>query len=252
MIYATGDTHCPIDIRKLNTKNFPQQREMTKQDYVIIVGDAGIYWNNLIDASEKYWIKWLNNKNFTTLFIDGNHENHAKLKSGFLAQEILNIKPSFMDYTVDDGYKIVSKFGGYVGKLSDSIYHLRRGEIYVIDGVKFFVMGGAESIDRADRIEGKNWWSEEIPNHREFYYGLDNLDKYDRRVDYVLGHTAPNYIVGKYLYNNDCGKCDPVTKYFDRVVEIVQFKKMFFGHFHKDILFDNKFHCLYNEIVRVV
>ena len=29
MIYITGDTHIPIDIKKLNTKNFPDQRELT-------------------------------------------------------------------------------------------------------------------------------------------------------------------------------------------------------------------------------
>lgn len=42
MIYITGDTHCSIDIRKLNIKNFPEQRNMTKSDYVIIAGDFGV------------------------------------------------------------------------------------------------------------------------------------------------------------------------------------------------------------------
>ena len=28
---------------------------------------------------EKYWLDWLDKKPFTTLFIDGNHENHDRL-----------------------------------------------------------------------------------------------------------------------------------------------------------------------------
>lgn len=42
MIYITGDIHCPIDVSKLNTKQFPKQKIMTKEDYVIICGDVGL------------------------------------------------------------------------------------------------------------------------------------------------------------------------------------------------------------------
>ena len=45
MIYITGDTHIPVDIQKLSTKRFPEQKEMTKSDYVIICGDFGGVWD---------------------------------------------------------------------------------------------------------------------------------------------------------------------------------------------------------------
>ena len=67
MIYVAGDTHTPIDIRKLNTKNFPEQKKMTKDDYLIILGDAGFLWENIMDKLELYWLNWMANKNFTTL-----------------------------------------------------------------------------------------------------------------------------------------------------------------------------------------
>lgn len=73
MIYVTGDTHANIDISKLNTKNFPQQKSLSKDDYIIVSGDFGLVWDG--SAREIYWQDWLTNKNFTTLFIDGNHEN---------------------------------------------------------------------------------------------------------------------------------------------------------------------------------
>ena len=41
MIYVTGDTHANIDIEKLNTTKFPQQKNLTKDDYLIICGDFG-------------------------------------------------------------------------------------------------------------------------------------------------------------------------------------------------------------------
>ena len=45
MIYITGDTHIPVDIGKLSVKRFPEQKEMTKRDYVIICGDFGGVWD---------------------------------------------------------------------------------------------------------------------------------------------------------------------------------------------------------------
>lgn len=41
MIYVTGDTHGVIDIGKLGFKNFPEGKNLTKNDYVIICGDFG-------------------------------------------------------------------------------------------------------------------------------------------------------------------------------------------------------------------
>ncbi len=43
MIYITGDTHG--DVRRLNSTSFFEQKEMTKDDYVIILGDFGLVWD---------------------------------------------------------------------------------------------------------------------------------------------------------------------------------------------------------------
>ena len=165
MIYVTGDTHIPIDIRKLNVKNFPEQRNMTKNDYLIICGDFGGVWNN--SKEELYWRKWLQEKPFTTLWIDGNHENF----------ELLNT------------FQVQEWKGGKVHFINDSVIHLMRGQVFTIDGLKFFTMGGASSIDKQFRVEGKSWWKEEIPSKEEFDEALDNLDKHKWEVDYVITHT---------------------------------------------------------------
>ena len=79
MIYVTGDTHAEFEHR-FNTRNFPEQKEMTKDDYVIVCGDFGGIWNvGQESRNEKYWLDWFEGRNFTLLFIDGNHENFDRL-----------------------------------------------------------------------------------------------------------------------------------------------------------------------------
>lgn len=43
MIYITGDCHGNFE--RFNSSIFPEQNEMTKDDYVIICGDFGGVWN---------------------------------------------------------------------------------------------------------------------------------------------------------------------------------------------------------------
>ena len=74
MIYITGDCH--QDFRRFKTSIFPEQKEMTKDDYVIICGDFAGVWNKDKESKEETALMdQLNSRYFTTLFIDGNHEN---------------------------------------------------------------------------------------------------------------------------------------------------------------------------------
>ena len=77
MLWITGDLHGSVDIGRLNTRRFPQQRQMTKEDLVLVCGDFGCVWSG--DREDNYWLDWLERKPFTTLFLDGNHENFPLL-----------------------------------------------------------------------------------------------------------------------------------------------------------------------------
>jgi predicted phosphodiesterase len=224
MIYTTGDTHGSLDIDKLNTKNFPQQKTMTKADYVIIAGDFGLIWSN--SKEEKYWLNWLETRNFTTLFVDGNHENFDLLNS----------------------YPVSEWSGGKVHQISDSIYHLMRGQVFVIDGKKIFTFGGAMSIDKAGRTEFKSWWKQEIPSGEEFLEAEANLIKNNRTVDFIITHTAPQGNLILFGINGD--------KYHDPVAKLLtifrgnRFKHWYFGHLHIDKTSGN-FTALYDKIVEM-
>ena len=129
MIYIAGDTHS--DFSRFTEENFPIQTEMTKNDYVIICGDFGGVWTFEKESSrEKDALDWLDSKSFTTLFVDGNHENYTRLYN----------------------YPIEEWKGGKVHKIRDSVLHLMRGEIFDIDNKKIFAFGGAKSHDIQDGI----------------------------------------------------------------------------------------------------
>ena len=134
MIHITGDIHGTISVNKrLNTRNFPQQKQLTKNDYVIIAGDFGLIWDG--SKEDQYWLKWLNKtKPFTTLFIDGNHENFDLLEE----------------------YPVEIWNGGKVHRINDSVIHLMRGQVFEIEGKKIFTFGGAASHDKEYRKEGKS------------------------------------------------------------------------------------------------
>ena len=196
MIYLTGDIHGDHSINKLASSDFPEGKTLTKDDYVIILGDFGLLWKHEPDAQEKYWMKWLTNKPWTTIVVPGNHENWDRI------------------YDLD----ITNKFGSPIRKYNDSIYFMKRGEIYEIEGKTFFNMGGAISIDRDQRILGVSWWNEEIPTEEEFQYGFDNLEKIGWEVDYILGHNTSNYCVDE-MFVPRFKIADPVSNFFDIVVD---------------------------------
>ncbi|MBQ9082370.1 MAG: metallophosphatase family protein [Clostridia bacterium] len=221
MIYVTGDTHIPTDVSKLNTRRFPAQKQLAETDYVIICGDFGGVWNN--DREEYYWRKWLDKKNFTTLFVDGNHENFDLLRT----------------------FETVPFGGGTAHKISDRIYHLMRGQIYEIDGKRLFTFGGAASHDKACRTAGINWWAEELPSPDEMAHAVAALTSAVWQVDYIITHCAPSSVQQKIAA--DYGE-DVLTRFLEDIKNKVSFRKWYFGHYHIDRVLEDRFCCLFEQV----
>lgn len=230
MIFLTGDTHGDIDIGKLSSKRFIQGKTLTKDDYVIILGDFGFIWENEPDVTEKYWLKWFSEKPWTTLFIDGNHENHDRLNN----------------LPVEEWH------GGKVHKINDSVIHLMRGQIFELNGKSFFTFGGAKSVDVESRREGISWWRGEIPNYQETNEGVDNLVAHGSQVDYVLTHTCVSEVCRMVVNGFGGGYIDPdpTTKILDQFHSMMAFKKWYFGHWHVDKDF-GRYECLYDKIIKL-
>lgn len=223
MIYVTGDIHGGFDIHKLSSKELRSAGlRIKKDDYVIVCGDFGLVWDN--KPEERYWRKWLNEKPWTTLFVDGNHENF----------ELLNT------YPVEEWH------GGRIHRISEKTIHLMRGNVFSLEGASFFTFGGAASHDKEWRLPGLSWWPEELPSDEELRQANDVLAQCNNQVDYIISHCAPSLIQGRL---NPTYKIDRLTEYFEYVRETVKFKRWYFGHYHEDVDFDDGFSCLLDRVL---
>jgi len=230
MIWVTGDVHGAEKIgKRLNTRNFPQQKQMTKEDYVIVAGDFGLIWN--LDAEDRFWLKWLDQtKPFTTLFIDGNHENFDLLAT--FPEQRWN--------------------GGQVRRINDSVLHLMRGQVFELDGKRIFTFGGAASHDREHRKEGISWWAEEMPSEAEYAEGLRNLDRCDWKVDTVLTHTCSRS-AWQWISTERGTEVQPdaMHDYFQTIEQRLSFKQWLFGHYHADLELPGAQRLIYRDLIRI-
>ena len=201
-------------------KYFPNQKTMCREDYAIIVGDFGGLWDD--SPRETYWLDWLEEKPFTTLFVDGNHENFDRLNE----------------------LPVHRWQGGNVHYIRPHVLHLMRGQVFEIGGLTFFTMGGAASHDIQDgildpaapdfeqeywfkrrtrqmfRVKGVSWWSEELPLDEEYAEAVRNLERINWKVDCVLTHCAPTSVVKKL---NESYASDRLTDFLQTVMERCRF-----------------------------
>lgn len=251
MIYVTGDCHA--DWTRFSRNSFPEQKEMTRDDYVIVCGDFGIWHDN---EEERYWLNWLSEKNFTLLFVDGNHENFDRLNS--------------------DEFEVVDFHGGKAHKIRENIYHLIRGHVFELCGKKIFAFGGASShdiddgiLDEADfenhydfikmvkiwrdrrkrfRINHLSWWKEELPSQEEMDFGEQSLSNVNYKVDYVITHCLPQEIASVASFRES----DILTIYLNKLLyNGLKFDSWWAGHYHLNDRIMGKFNILYEDIVRI-
>jgi len=226
----TGDLHGGTDIWKVGSTAWPFGQRLTKSDYLFVAGDSGLWFSDT--PNERGIRTWLNEQPWTTLIVDGNHEN-------------FDLMETYPDETM---------FGGKVKVMDSSTFWLRRGEVYEIDYSKIFVFGGADSIDKDQRMPGRSWWPQEIPTRAEFENAERNLTLHNWEVDFVISHTCPHAEVESFVkpgYGVSWKRFeDPTTYMLQELKDKLKFRKWYFGHFHKDKEI-GRFHALYNTIAQM-
>ena len=219
MIYVTGDVHGNYDFGKLYQL---LDYNVTYEDTLIILGDAGICWSKTQDEIVKNLYKRIP---ITVIFVDGNHENFDTLKT----------------------FPIVYYKGAKMHQISEHIYHVLRGEIMELEGFTFLCIGGACSTDKIWRIEGESWWKDEEITQADIDNALKNLERYDYKVDCVLTHCVDTFTLKKFTsYVTDVS-----TDMLNFVDEQVTYQLWFFGHYHDDKPFTNNKQCFYEGITVV-
>jgi 3-oxoacid CoA-transferase subunit A len=183
-------------------------------NYHVILGDGGFLWpkNQRTDA---FNYKVLAYRPFPVLCVIGNHE--PVLRRTDIPE-------------VDIG------LGETVSQINPLVFYLKRGRIYVIDGFKFLVLGGALSIDLFDRVPGISWWVAEYWSGQEKEDVFKLLRK-ENSFDFALSHTGPDRIntaVFSNIMANSEKHGDQVAFLNDDIDDRITCEQWWCSHWHMD------------------
>lgn len=221
MIYVTGDTHG--DRKRLSRRALKNLKE---GDVLIVCGDFGFMWNN--SRREQRFLRSLGKRKYYICFIDGTHEN----------------------FSLINDYEISQWNGGKVHKIYGNLYHLMRGQIFDIDGLRIFTMGGGESSDIDIRRDVNAWSKYEIPTQEELLEGAENLEVAGYDIDIIITHEPP-LKVKSFLNLNDTSMLSvtALNAYFEELSGNCRFKKWYFGSLHTDKYISSTHRAVFKDII---
>lgn len=224
MVYYTGDIHgMPWDVVR-----FSKRFHLTEEDIIVILGDVGA--NYYCDERDRECKEALNGIKPTVLCVHGNHE----------------ARPSTLP-----AYKQRSWNGGLVWYEDQypGLLFAADGEIFELDGLKHFVIGGAYSVDKYYRLaKGANWFPDEQPSEETKRYVERQIS--EKKFDIVLSHTCPfKYEPTEvFLPMVDQSTVDASTEHWlDEIEERIQYRAWFCGHWHINKRID-RMHFLFYSV----
>lgn len=224
MVYVTGDMHG--DYSRFDA---PALRQLKKDDVLLVCGDFGFIWDN--SREEQKILKKLSKKKYNICFIDGTHENF----------EILN------------AYPVTTWNGGKVHQIADNIYHLMRGQIFKIDNMTYFTMGGGESPDIDIRFEANAWSKYEFPSRDEMMEAANTLEKCDCKVDFIITHEPPIKVKSFLkLKDGEMVAVNGLNTYFEELSNACTYRRWFFGSMHLDKYISSSLVAVYRDIISAV
>lgn len=227
MIFITGDTHGEFSRVGL----LSSRMETTKDDVLIILGDAGINFSG--PGRDRKKKEYLAELPITVFALQGNHD----------------MRPERVGT-----YREVLWHGGtvFTEDRYPNILFAKDGEIYDIGGKKTVVIGGAYSVDKFFRLRhGWPWFEDEQPSEEIRARAETRLAQEGWKVDMVLTHTCPRKYepVEVFAPGMDQSKVDKSTEdWLDTVEERLDYGEWYCGHFHieKDV---GRLRFLYKDIV---
>jgi hypothetical protein len=220
MVFVTGDLHGEWE--RFRARGM---RQLHRGDTLLVCGDFGFLWDG--SKRERALLRKIEGLPFTVAFVDGCHENYDLLLA--LPVEEWN--------------------GAPVHRVGKNIVHLMRGEVYTIEEHTYFAFGGGHSGDLEFRDEPNSWWEQERPNREEIQHGMDTLQAWDNKIDYIITHEPPALL-------KDClGVPDSehveVHRFFEDIVKACIYRKWFFGKCHLNKYIPVKFYAVFDAVLPV-
>lgn len=197
-ILVAGDTHGDVG----HVEHLIHCAKANGCDTIVQVGDFG-YWPHM-DKFDQHVNKRAARADVQFYWLDGNHENFDALE------------------------KIVDMDAAEPQQMHSNLWYLARGCTWTWDGCTFMALGGAYSIDKPGRIEGRSWWSQELITREQAERSMDRGP-----IDVLLTHDAPLDTVPIISeIKDDYPLSKGNRKAISAVVEAVKPKLLIHGHYH--------------------
>lgn len=225
-----GDNYC--------LEKFCEENETTRDDVVVILGDAGYNYYGK-SATKEFLIKESAADLPISIFcVRGNHEDRPENRG---------MKPHPCAAGPLKGLM-------YTEEKYPNIFYAVDGEVYQGCGKSFLVVGGAYSIDKYYRLMMHwQWFKDEQLTGEERTHILDKCQ--GKHFDYVLTHTCPYswQPVELFIGNVDESMVDSsMERWFEELESNISYNHWYFGHYHGDkydITGDGKVTMLFNDFV---
>ena len=242
-IFVTGDIHGnPEEIR--NT--ISQIDNPTKDDIIIICGDAGFEYQNSIMGSAKREARKFPG---TWIVLRGNHDSR------------------YWNHKGDQGWETI-QYENCVylrqNKYPNIWYLPDEGCIYKLGDYNILFIPGAYSVDKWYRLRSDYPWNpyEQLTNNEKKELELIAIEWLDLGfdIDFVIGHTFPlktqHYYQDLFMPGLDQSTVDKTTEYWLNDMSTIyenceNFKQYFGGHFHDDRILNNKYTMLYHNVINL-
>jgi len=210
-VLLLGDTHGdPQSLADAFARAYAERVEA-----IIQLGDYGFGWSVGDDGVCDY--SYLTNEmvkksGIPFYFVDGNHENFDRL------------------------YELPLNEAGHRPVL-EGVTHLPRGSVIKFGETTFMAFGGAYSVDKPHRVEGKSWWKDELASQEDIDRALSA-----GKADILLTHDAPwgtqtegDFVWLEKTFDNDAVVLSQANQQLiNRVLESCGAKKVFHGHLHRN------------------
>jgi hypothetical protein len=208
MLYVLGDIHGFWKILDRLAEH------LGPDDTVVQVGDFGV--NSEFDTKE-YTDDIFENVNYKLIFIDGNHEHFP---------------------TIGRWHK------DQLTEISPNVFYAPRGLVMELHGNLVGFLGGAESVDKAWRTPGHDWFPEESVQQDDVDLLIQNVD--GRQLDILFTHSPPQFInaanfppLREQDWGLPLGWIDESAWKVSKAYWALKPKKVYCGHMHKVVNHDN-------------
>lgn len=230
-VFITGDKHGNFKF----LKTWCKKAGTTKDDYLIVLGDCGInYWLTKKDKKLKHQISKCP---ITLICVHGNHEARPATISSYVKE---------FNYDIQCGVWYEKQF--------PNILFPDDGEM-IINNQTYLILGGAYSVDKYHRLENGGKWFEDEQMSAATKMRILRFIETENSFDYILSHCAPLkyepiHLFLSFIRQENVDKT--MEKFLDIVLDKVDFKFWFLGHYHSDEWLNSKTRLFYHDIVEIV